>query len=57
MTDEEAREEIRAAIAHYDERGQCWLSVVTFLGIKWCFGGWYELCRSIRGRRYNEVKP
>jgi hypothetical protein len=50
MTAEDARDEIRAAIAHYDERGACWLDVVTFLGIRWCFGGFYELLNQLRPR-------
>lgn len=45
---EEAREEIRAAIIYYDERGLCWLSVVTFIGIKALFGSFSELLRSAR---------
>lgn len=48
MTDAEARDEIRAAIAWYDARGLCWLSVVTFIGIRALFGGWSELVRSLR---------
>ncbi len=50
MTDVEARDEIRDAIAYYDARGLCWLSVVTFIGIKALFGGWLELLDSIRPR-------
>lgn len=48
MTAEEARDEIKAAIEWYEARGLCWLSVVTFLGIRWCFGGFYELVDQLR---------
>lgn len=43
------REEIKAAIAYYEEHGKCWLSVVTFIGIKALFGGWFELTNDLRG--------
>lgn len=58
MTDEEARAEIRAAIEYFDERGRCWLSVVTFIGICWAFGSWTEFIASVRrpwGRRERET--
>jgi hypothetical protein len=48
MTAAEARDEIRDAINWYDAKGKCWLSVVTFIGIKALFGGWWELVRSLR---------
>lgn len=48
MTDAEARDEIRAAIEWYDGKGKCWLSVVTFIGIRALFGGFHELVRSVR---------
>jgi hypothetical protein len=50
VTDAEARGEIRAAIEWYDAQGKCWLSVVTFIGIRALFGGWLELVRQVRGR-------
>jgi hypothetical protein len=43
----EAMREIREAIKWYDERKQSWLSVVTFIGIRALFGGWFELLHSI----------
>jgi len=48
VTDTEAREEIKAAIEHYEARGACWLSAVTFLGIRQIFGSWYELVDGVR---------
>lgn len=57
MSDEEARAEIRAAIDWYDERGRCWLSAVTFIGICWAFGSWSEFVASVRrpwGRQRKE---
>lgn len=56
MNDAEAREEIRAAIVYYDEHGWCWLSVVTFIGIRALFGGWHELIKSLRAP-YRRNKP
>jgi hypothetical protein len=48
MTDANARDEIRAAIEWYDARGKCWLSVVTWIGIRALFGSWRELTDSVR---------
>lgn len=48
MTNVEAREEIRNAIAFYDGRGSCWVSAVTFIGIKALFGGWLELTKALQ---------
>lgn len=48
MANEEAKAEILSAIEWYDARGLCWLSVVTYIGIKALFGSWYELVASVR---------
>jgi hypothetical protein len=42
VTRTEAREEIVAAIAFYDERSADWLDAVVFIGLKALFGGWAE---------------
>ncbi len=48
MTSAKAREEILAAITFYEERGTCWISVVTYLGINHLFGSWSELVGNLR---------
>lgn len=51
MTNAEIREEIKAAIAWYEERGKCWLSVVTFIGFRALFGTWAEVAIVRRDRQ------
>lgn len=55
MSRAEARADILAAIQHYDECGNDWLDVVTYIGICALFGSWSELCDQFQPWRRRRV--
>ncbi len=51
MTAKECREEMLAAIDWYQARGDCWISIVTYIGICYLFGSWANLGNHYRPER------